>query len=114
MSSQKETNAAPSRASALLSQRFVGRQRRARRYFTTRSPLGAVGTDACVTVMVCPATVSVPVLGGVAVAAAVNETVPDPVPVAPPVICSHTTLAVAVQLQPDAVVTVMLVFPPAA
>ena len=80
----------------------------------TLSPVGAVGTDACVTVTVCPATVSVPVRGGVVVAAAVSATVPEPFPVTPLVICSHPTLLDAVQVHPVVVVRVTLAVPPAA
>jgi hypothetical protein len=58
--------------------------------------------------------VSVPVLGGDVVDAAVNATVPDPVPVAPLVICSHAALVEDVQAHPAAVVTDTLAFPPAA
>ena len=61
---------------------------------------------ACVTVNVCPAMVSVPLRCAPVFAAAVYETLPLPVPLAPFVIESHDALLVAVQAQPAAAVTV--------
>ncbi len=53
--------------------------------------------------------VSVPVRGDVAVFASIEKmTVPFPVPLTPDVIVSQEALLVAVQLQPAAVVTVLL------
>ena len=67
------------------------------------------GAPACVTVTVWPAIVSVPVRGDVAVFAAIeNATVPLPLPLAPDVMVSQASLLVAVQLQPAAVVTLLL------
>ena len=61
------------------------------------------------TVTVCPATVSVAVRGEVTVLAAIeNTTVPFPEPLAPDVIVNQDELSVAVQLQPDVVVTLTL------
>ncbi len=62
---------------------------------------------ACVTVNVCPAIVSVPVLWlVVGLAETVYETVPLPLPLAPAVMVIHETLLVAVQLHPVGAVTV--------
>ncbi len=67
------------------------------------------GAPAWVTVTVCPAMVSVPVRGDVAVLAAIeNATAPFPLPLAPDVMVSHAALLVAAQLQPASVVTVLL------
>lgn len=77
--------------------------------------VGAQGVPACVTVKVAPAIVRVPVRLAVPVfAAAVNDTVPDPVPAAPEVIVSQAALLVALQTQPIPAVTVLLPVPPAA
>jgi hypothetical protein len=54
------------------------------------------------TVKVCPAAVIVAVLAGPAFAAALNPTVPLPVPVAPAEIVSHAASAVAAHAQPPA------------
>jgi hypothetical protein len=59
----------------------------------------------CVTVKVCPAAVIVPVLAGPVFAAALNRTVPLPVPVAPAEIVSQAASAVADHAQPPAVWT---------
>ncbi len=70
---------------------------------------------ACVTVKVLPAIVSVADLPGVAVlAAAVNPTLPLPLPVAPLEIVTHDAPLVAVQAHPAAAVTVTVPGPPAA
>ena len=70
---------------------------------------------ACVTVKVLPAIVSVADLPGVAVlAAAVNPTLPLPLPVAPVEIVTHDAPLVAVQAHPAAAVTVTVPVPPAA
>ena len=67
----------------------------------------------CVTVMVCPATLSVPVRGDVEVFGSIETvTVPFPVPPAPPVTLIQVTLLVAVQAQVPVVVTVALAVPP--
>ncbi len=64
---------------------------------------------AWVTVTVWPAMVSVPVRGDVAVLAAIEKaTAPFPLPLAPEVMVSQEALLVAVQLQPPAVVTALL------
>ena len=76
--------------------------------------MGAVGTEASVTVTVFPATVSVPALGGVVVAAAVYATVPEPLPLLPLVMEIQEALVVAVQVQPLVVVTAMVPLPPVA
>ncbi len=61
---------------------------------------------ACVTVKVCPPTLSVPVLAcAVVFAAAVNVTEPLPVPLAPPVTDSHAAGVLAVHAQPAGAVT---------
>jgi hypothetical protein len=68
-----------------------------------------------VIVTVCPAMVSVPVRGDVAVFAAIeNVTVSSPAPLTPEVIVSQKSWLVAVQLHAAAVVTVALPEPPAA
>jgi hypothetical protein len=61
----------------------------------------------CVTVNVCPATVSVPVRCAPVFADALYATVPPPLPLAPLVIVSQGALLDAVQAQPPAVVTVI-------
>src|SRR5690606_41190240 len=61
---------------------------------------------ACVTVNVCPAIVSVPVRKLSELAAALNSTVPVPVPFGADVKVSHGTEEAAVQAHPAAVVTV--------
>jgi hypothetical protein len=67
------------------------------------------GAPACVTVTACPAMVSVPVRGVVAVLAAMeNAAAPFPLPLAPEVMVSQAALLVAVQVQPLVVVTVAL------
>jgi hypothetical protein len=60
---------------------------------------------ACVTVMVCPAIVSVPERDGPSVAAIVNVTLPDPFPLAPDVSVIHGTLLTALQAHPAAAAT---------
>ena len=73
------------------------------------------GAPACVTAMIWPPTVSVPLRGVedvFAVAAAV--TLPVPLPLAPLLIVSQGTLEAAVQAQPVPAVTVALRLPPAA
>ena len=77
----------------------------------TRRLTGAAGgvTPACVTVTVCPATVSVPVRGVVAVlAATVKLTPPLPEPLGPVVMVIQLALVAAVheQLVPDVTETV--------
>jgi hypothetical protein len=67
-----------------------------------------------VTVNVSPATVNVPDLVPPVVAAALNCTVPFPLPLAPDVIVSQFTLLAAVHAQPAAAVTATLPVPPAA
>jgi hypothetical protein len=70
------------------------------------------GAAAWVTVTVWPATVSVPVRGEVAGFAAIEKfTAPFPLPLAPEVTVSHAALLVAVQVQPAAVVTAVLLEP---
>jgi hypothetical protein len=70
---------------------------------------------AWLTVNGCPAIVSVPVRAGPESAAAVNVTVPFPLPLAPAVIVSQLSAVAAVQVHPAAVVTVTGVpAPPAA
>ncbi len=67
------------------------------------------GAPAWVTVTVWPAMVSVPVRGDVAVFASIEKaTVALPLPVTPDVMVIQEALLVAVQLQPVAVVTVLL------
>ena len=67
------------------------------------------GAAAWVTVTVWPAMVSVPVRGVVAVFASIEKaTVPLPLPLTPDVMVSQASLLVAVQLQPVAVVTLLL------
>jgi hypothetical protein len=62
-----------------------------------------------------PAIVSVAVLAtAVVLAAAVNPTLPELVPLAPLEIVTHDALLVAVQLHPAVVVTVTVPLPPAA
>ena len=69
----------------------------------------------CVTVTVCPATVSVPLREVVAVlAATVYMTVPFPLPLPPPVTVIQLLLLVAVQLQPLPAATLTLAPSPAA
>jgi hypothetical protein len=73
------------------------------------------GTPACVTVNVCPATVSVPVRELVEVLAAMLKlTVPLPDPLAPAVTVIHAALLTAVHAQPVVVVTFVPPVPPAA
>lgn len=60
---------------------------------------GAGGAAACDTVNVCAPIVSVPVRATPVFAAAVNATVPLPVPEAPPVTASHGAFAAAVHAQ---------------
>ncbi len=50
----------------------------------------------------------------VALGAAVNPTLPEPVPAAPPAIVTHDAPLVAVQLHPELVVTLTVPLPPAA
>lgn len=70
---------------------------------------------ACVTVTVCPATVSVPVAGDeVMFRDAVNVTVPLPLPLAPPVTVSHVVLVRAVHVHPAVVLTLTEYVPAAA
>ena len=70
---------------------------------------------ASVTVNVFPAIVTVPDRVAVAVfAAAVNPTLPAPLPLAPLEIVTHDVAVVAVQPQPVVVVTVTVPLPPAA
>lgn len=67
------------------------------------------GAPAWVRVTAWPAMVSVPVRGDVAVFASIEKaTVPLPLPLTPDVMVSQELLLVAVQLQPAAVVTVLL------
>jgi hypothetical protein len=74
----------------------------------TRCSLGeiekvqAAGGAACVTVNVCPPIVKVPVRTAPVLAAALNPTVPFPVPDAPLVSVSQPAFAVAVQVHVDA------------
>jgi hypothetical protein len=68
----------------------------------------------CVTVMVPPATVSVPVRAAVPVCAATTKlTLPEPDPVAPATIVIHDALLLAVHAQPAPAVTVVFPVPPA-
>lgn len=68
------------------------------------APVGAIekvqggggGGAACITVNVCPATVSVPVRAAPVFAATVNVTLPFPTPFEPPVIAIHASLVAAV------------------
>ena len=63
----------------------------------------------CVTVTVCPATVSVPVRWAVDVfAVALKVTVPLPLPLAPPLMVSQAALLVAAHVQPLAAVTAVV------
>ena len=69
----------------------------------------------CVTVCVCPAMLMVAVRSGPVFAAVRKATVPLPDPLAPLVIVIQPCDGVAVQLQPDAVVTAIdVASPPAA
>lgn len=69
----------------------------------------------CVTTKLLPAIDSVPILPTVVeLAAAVNATLPEPVPPVPPEIVIHALPLVAVQLQPGVVVTVTVPPPPVA
>ncbi len=69
----------------------------------------------CVTVTVCPATVSVPTRWAVDVfAVALKVTVPFPLPLAPPVTLSQAALLVAVQAHPGPAVTPVVEAPAAA
>jgi hypothetical protein len=64
---------------------------------------------------VCPAIVSVAVLAPVpGFGCAVNETLPEPVPLEPLDIATHDAPLAAVQAHPELVVTVTLPVPPAA
>jgi hypothetical protein len=66
----------------------------------------------CVTVTVCPATVSVPVRGEVELLAVkLKATVPLPVPLAPEVIVNQVAFLVAVHVQPALVVTLTVLDP---
>ena len=77
--------------------------------------VGAHGVPAWVTVKVVPAIVSVPLrLVVPPLGAAVNVTVPEPVPDAPVLIVIHAALLTAVQTQPVPTVTVLLPVPPPA
>jgi hypothetical protein len=77
--------------------------------------LNAQLAAACVTVKVCPATVTVAVRVDVVVLAAVtNVTAPLPVPVAPVETVTHPALLAAVHAHPAVVVTLMVPEPPAA
>lgn len=64
-----------------------------------------VEAAACETVNVSPAIVSVPVRAAPVLAATLKLTDPFPLPLAPDVIAIHSTLLLAVQVQPDVVVT---------
>src|SRR6478735_11150265 len=75
-------------------------------------PRPKVQLAAWVTVPLWPAIVSMPVRGPPG--AALNWTVPLPVPVAPAVMDSHAALLLAVHAQPAAPVTVTLPVPPCA
>ena len=74
-----------------------------------------VALPACVTLTVCPATITLkvrpvdPVLGCV-----IKATVPLPLPYAPVVICATTSLAAAAHEQVLVAVTAMLELPPLA
>ena len=69
----------------------------------------------CVTVTVCPATVSVPTRCAVDVfAVALKVTVPFPLPLAPPLTLSQPALLVAVQAHPGPAVTPVVEVPAAA
>jgi hypothetical protein len=70
--------------------------------------------EAWLTVKVRPAIVMVPVRAPLVFWATEYDTVPLPVPLAPPVIAIHASLLVADQLQPDVAVTVTEADPPAA
>ena len=59
-----------------------------------------------------PAMVNVPVRAPVVLAAALNATLPFPVPLAPDVIVSQPAFAVAVQVQPVAAETATFPLPP--
>ena len=73
---------------------------------------GIVGLASVITKLL-PAIVSVAVLVcDVVFDAAVNVTLPEPLPVAPLVIVTHDAPLVAVQLQPAVVVTVTVPLPP--
>jgi hypothetical protein len=74
------------------------------------------GAAACVTVNVCPPIVIVPLRGvALALAAALNPTVPPPLPVAPLVTVSHdVSLLTPVHAHPASVVTVVEPVPPLA
>jgi hypothetical protein len=63
---------------------------------------GGGGGAACETVNVCPPIVMVPVLAAAVFTAAVNATLPLPVPEAPPVTVNHVALAFAVHAQVEA------------
>lgn len=65
------------------------------------------------TVIVCPATISVPERAGPLVPATLAVTVPLPLPLAPLAMVIHGTWLAAVQAQPASVVTVTLPLPPA-
>src|SRR5262245_39312157 len=90
-------------------------------FFPIESLIGAMeymhgggGAD-CVTVKVCPATVRVPMRCAPALAAIVKATLPLPLPDAPAVTVSHGALLAAVQPQPLAALTAIVVpAPPAA
>src|SRR3954452_10136832 len=77
---------------------------------TKRKAVGDVTeVPACVTVMVWPPMVSVPVRAELPLLTSTwNETVPLPVPFAPAVTVSHEALLIAVQVQPAGAVTVTL------
>jgi len=67
----------------------------------------------CTTVTVWPATAIVPDRDGPLVDAAVNVTVPDPLPVAPEVMVIHEALLALVHAHPPPAVTATLPLPPA-
>ena len=73
-----------------------------------------VAGGVCVKVMVCPATVTVPVRkpGPEGLGATLNVTDPLPVVPAGPLTVAHGTLDVEVQVHPEEVVTEMTAVPP--
>ncbi len=73
------------------------------------------GPAACVTVKICPPMVTLAMRpGAVGLTAALNATVPLPVPLLPEVTVSHAASLLAVQLQVPAAVTATDPVPPAA
>ena len=104
---------------ALLAASTCTRWPPSRRWSTNRPPRSACGDvgetpkvqliPLCVTVTVCPATVSVPTRCAVDVfAVALKVTVPFPLPLAPPLIVSQALLLAAVHVQPLAAVTAVV------